>query len=102
MNIAQSKYFIIDTAYRLHATDMANKYVSSMDSYITDQLDYNYNLMQSSPADVNAQNVQFEVSVLNAMTQLTKENEQMALNSKLTAQLNDYTNKFSSIMGRQQ
>jgi hypothetical protein len=58
--------------------------------------------LQSSPGDVNGQNVQYGISVLNAMTQLTKDNEQMALNSKLTAQLNDYTNKFSSIMGKQQ
>jgi hypothetical protein len=101
INITQSKYFIIDTAYRLHATEMANRYVNSVANYIADQLNYNYNLMQSSPDDVNAQNVQFGVSVLNAMATLTKENEQMALNSKLTAQVNDYTSKFSSIMGRQ-
>ncbi|MDB5022480.1 MAG: hypothetical protein JWP78_235 [Mucilaginibacter sp.] len=101
-NITQSKYYIIDTAYKLHATEMANKYVNSVDNYLTDQLNYNYNLLQSSPDDVNTQNVQYGVSVLNAMTQLTKENEQMALNSKLTAQLNDYTSKFSSIMGKHQ
>jgi hypothetical protein len=101
-NITQSKYFIIDTAYKLHATAMANKYVSSVDNYITDQLDYNYNLMQSSPGDVNAQNVQFGMSVLNGIAGLTKENEQMALNSKLQAQLNDYTSKFSGIIGKQQ
>ncbi|MGZ3821407.1 MAG: DUF2723 domain-containing protein, partial [Mucilaginibacter sp.] len=102
MSITQSKYYIIDTAYKLHAAAMANRYVSSMDSYVIDQLDYNYNLMQSSPGDVNTQTVQYGVSVLNAMTQVTKENEQMELNSKLQAQLEDYTKKFSGIIGRQQ
>ena len=47
--LQQSKYFIIDTAYRLHAAGMANKYVASVDNYLTDQLDYNYHLLQSSP-----------------------------------------------------
>jgi hypothetical protein len=102
MNIARGKYYVIDTAYKLHATAMGNKYVSSMDNYITDQLNYNYNLLQNSPGDVNAQSVQLGVSVLNAMVQLTKENAQLALNTKLEEQLNDYTNKFSGIIGRQQ
>jgi hypothetical protein len=101
-NTTQSKYFIIDTAYRLHAAGMANKYVASVDSYVTDQLNYNYNLMQTSPGDVNAQEVQLGVSVLNGMAELTKDNNQTALNSKLQAQLNDYSNKFSSIVGKQQ
>jgi hypothetical protein len=101
-NITQSKYFIIDTAYRLHDTGIANKYVASVDSYVTDQLNYNYNLLQTSPGDVNALDVQLGVSVLNGMAELTKDNNQTALNSKLQAQLSDYTNKFSSIVGRQQ
>ena len=101
-SVIQGKYFIIDTAYRLHANNMANKYVASMDNYVTDQLNYNYNLLQNSPGDVNAQNVQLEVSVLNAMAQLTRDNQELALNSKLQAQLIDYSNKFSGIIGKQQ
>ena len=96
--IEQSKIRVIDTAYNLHEHGLANKYVSSMDDHITDQLAYNYNLMQSSPGDVNADNVQFDLSVLNTIAQLTKQNQQLALNSKLEAQLNDYANKFSAII----
>jgi hypothetical protein len=102
MNVLQGKYFIIDTAYKLHATDMANKYMASVDNYVTDQLDYNYNLLQNDPDGVNAQNVQFGVSVLNGMADMAKANEQTALNSKLQSQVSDYTNKFSAIMGKQQ
>jgi len=96
--VEQSKIRVIDTAYNLHEHGLANKYVSSMDDHITDQLAYNYNLMQSSPGDVNADNVQFDLSVLNTIAQLTKQNQQLALNSKLEAQLNDYANKFSAII----
>jgi hypothetical protein len=98
MGVAQSKFYIIDTAYKLHDTGMANRYVASVDAYLTDQLDYNYNLLQSSPGDVNASNVQFGMSVLNGMVDITKANEQTELSSKLRAQLNDYSTKFSKIM----
>jgi hypothetical protein len=100
--IAQSKFRIIDTAYGLHENTIANKYVSSMYDYITDQLNYDYNLLQASPGDVNASNVQFEMSVLNAMTQITKENQELTLNTKLQTQLSDYENKFAGILGRKQ
>ena len=100
--IAQSKFRIIDTAYGLHENTMANKYISSMDNYITDQLNYDYNLLQASPGDVNASNVQFEMSVLNAMTQVTKENRELALNARLQAKLSDYENKFAGILGLKQ
>jgi hypothetical protein len=101
LNVAQGKYYIIDTAYRLHATDLANKYVFSMDNYLTDQLTYNYNLLQASPSDVNMQNLQFEMSVLDAMTRLTKDHQQLALNGKLQAQLNDFSSKFSGMLAKQ-
>ncbi|MBS1523465.1 MAG: DUF2723 domain-containing protein [Bacteroidetes bacterium] len=102
VGIAQSKFRVIDTAYRLHANSVANKYVSSMDNYITDQLNYDYNLLQASPGDVNTSDVQFEMSVLNAMTQITKDNQELALNTKLQSQLSDYESKFASVIGKQQ
>ena len=98
--IAQSKYFIIDTAYKLHDKSTANKYMASLDSYLTDQLDYHYNLMQDSPAEVDSQTVQFEVSVLNGISDLAKEYDDPKLSGKLQAQLDDYTKKFSGIMQR--
>jgi hypothetical protein len=98
--ITQSKYWIIDTAYHLHDKATANKYINSTDAYITDQLDYSYNLLQSSPADVNTGNVQLEVSVLNGIVGLTKENGEPELSQKLQAQVDDYSKKFATIMQR--
>jgi hypothetical protein len=97
--ITQSKYFIIDTAYKLHDEGMANRYVNSVQNYITDQLDYNYNMLQTSPADVNTDTVQFGMQVLNGLAVLTKDNQQTALNGKLQAQVNSYAGKFSKILG---
>jgi hypothetical protein len=97
---AQSKYWLIDTAYRLHAKGTANKYVNDADNYLTDQLNYNYNLLKNSPEDVNTQNVQFEVSVLSGIAGLAKQNEEAALGGKLQAQVDDYTKKFQGIVQR--
>jgi hypothetical protein len=101
LNVLQSKYFIIDTALRLHDTSTANKYLASADSYLTDQLNYNYNLLQSSASDVNESNVQYELSVLNGITELSKEYHQTAMAGKLQEQMDDYTKKFKDIIQRQ-
>jgi hypothetical protein len=66
---------------------------------VADQLDYNYNLLQTSPGDVNTSTVQFGMSVLNGLAGMTKANEQAALSSKLQAQVTDYAGKFSKIIG---
>jgi len=101
VNVIQGKYFIIDTAYKLHDTEMANRYVNSVDRYLVDQFDYNYNLLKTSPDDVNAGNVQFGMQVLNGLADQARQNEQAALSTKLEAQVKDYSGKFSGIVGRQ-
>lgn len=100
VGITQSKYWLIDTAYRLHDKGTANKYVASADNYLTDQLNYNYNLLQSSPGDVNGSDVQFEMSVLNGIAGLTKQYDSPELYAKLQGQVEDYSKKFSSVIQR--
>jgi len=99
--IAQSKYWLIDTAFRLHDKTTANKYSSSADDYLTDQLNYNYHLLQSSPGDVNIQNVQFEVSALSSIASLNKQYDQPEMAAKLQAQADDYMTKFKDVMNKQ-
>jgi hypothetical protein len=99
--VTQSKYWLIDTAFKLHDKGVANKYTTSTADYLTDQLDYNYHLLQDSPADVNAQNVQFEISVLNGIASLNRENNEIAMAGKLQAQVDDYAKKFKDVMNRQ-
>jgi hypothetical protein len=99
-NVLQGKYWIIDTALRLHDSTTAGKYLASADNYITDQLNYNYNLLQSSPGDVNVSNVQYELSILNGIAGLTKEYKQEQFEGKLQEQMDDYGKKFKDIMQR--
>jgi hypothetical protein len=42
------------------------------------------------------------MSVLNAMTHITKDNQELALNTKLQTQLSNYESKFAGVIGKQQ
>jgi hypothetical protein len=99
--VAQSKYWLIDTAFRLHDKTTANKYTRGADDYLTDQLNYSYHLLQSSPGDVNAENVQFEVSALSSIASLNKQYDQPEVAAKLQAQADDYMKKFKDVMNKQ-
>jgi hypothetical protein len=102
LEVVDRKIFMAQTAYELHDIILGNKFISSVDSYITDQLDYNYYLLQNNSGDLNARDVQYGISFLNGITGMTGENHQTALNNKLKAQLKDYETKFAAILQRQQ
>ena len=102
LEVADRKLVMAQTAYDLNDIALANKFVNSVDGYITDQLDYNYNLMQNNSGDFNARDVQYGISFINGLTNMTGESHQIALNKKLATQLKDYENKFSAVLQRQQ
>ncbi|SHM49989.1 DUF2723 domain-containing protein [Mucilaginibacter sp. OK098] len=102
LDVAYRKMFMAQTAYGLHDNVLANKFVTGIDDYVVDQLDYNYNLLKNNSDNLDLRNVQFGVSVINAMVGITGDSHQTALNAKLAAQLKDYTNKFGPVLQRQQ
>jgi hypothetical protein len=95
---AQGKISIADTSYKLHDATMGNKMIASVDGYLTDQLDYNYYLLQNNSGEVDPGMVQDGIRFLNGMAAITKEGNQVELSSKLVAQVTDYENKFGSIL----
>ncbi len=101
LEVADRKIFMAQTAYQLHDPVLANKFITSVDNYLTDQLDYNYYLLQNSSGDLSVRDIQYGASFLNGMVAMTAENHQTALNNKLKAQLKDYESKFSSILRQQ-
>jgi hypothetical protein len=102
VDMARNKYFLIAAAYTLKDVDYANRYANSVDTYLTDQLNYNYSLLQKDVAEVDTRTVQISLSLLNGISQLAKENNQTAIADKLEKHLKDYEGKFSSILGKQQ
>jgi hypothetical protein len=81
---------------------LGNKFITSVDNYLIDQLDYNYYLMKDNSGDFNPRDVQYSISFLNNMADITAKNHQTALNSKLKAQIIDYEGKFGAVLQRQQ
>ena len=102
LEVADRKIFLAQTAYELGDISLGDKYVNSVDGYITDQLNYNNYLMQNSPDNISLRDIQYGVSFINGMSSLTEENHRPLLNTKLKAQLKDYESKFGSVLQRQQ
>src|SRR6185437_3982113 len=96
IDTAVQKFFLAQTAYKLDDLKLGNKYVKSIDDYITDQLDYNYNLVKNNNNEaVDPRTVQLGMQILNGMADTTKSSRQDELSRQLQAQLKDYEGKFA-------
>ncbi|HVW98089.1 MAG TPA: DUF2723 domain-containing protein [Mucilaginibacter sp.] len=102
LEVADRKIFMAQTTYSLHDNVLANKFINQVNDYIVDQLDYNYNLLKDNSGGIDLRTIQYGVSFINAMAEMAKDNHQDQLYAKLSKELNDYTNKFSPILQRQQ
>jgi hypothetical protein len=101
ITIALRKNYLAQILYGVHDVANANKMVTSIDDYVTDQLDYNARLLEKDGSGMNTQEIQYGVSLINSMASMTKLNGQTALSTKLEAQLKNYGVKFAGIMGSQ-
>jgi hypothetical protein len=98
LEVADRKIEFAQLAYQLNDEADASKFFKSVDDYITDQLDYNYTLLQSNSANLSPRDVQYGASFLYRMAGIAEQYHQTALNAKYSAQLKDYENKFASIL----
>ncbi|MGZ3766350.1 MAG: glycosyltransferase family 117 protein [Mucilaginibacter sp.] len=102
VDVARSKYYLVATAYTLKDYEFGNKFANSIDAYLVDQLDYNYGLLQKDVSSVDGRTVQIGLSILNAISEVAKENKQPGIADKMQKQLKDYESKFTPILGKQQ
>jgi hypothetical protein len=99
-NVLVSKYYMVESAYKLGETQIANKWANQIDDYIVNLLDYDNSIIQKGTTDgIDKRDAQLCLSIINSMTTLAKENHQDVLGKKLEAQLKDYAGKFGSILG---
>ncbi|MGN6638607.1 MAG: DUF2723 domain-containing protein, partial [Mucilaginibacter sp.] len=99
IDVARTKYFLVANAYTLGDIGYANRFVNSIDKYVTDQLDYNYGQLQSSSDNVDTRTVQIGLSLINGLSELAKDNHQAPLAAKLQSQVKDYEGKFGPLLG---
>jgi len=89
------------TAYKLNDVELANQYVKSVDGYITDQLDYNYEQLKNNNNEaIDGRTVQLGMQLLNGMADSAKTANQLKLSDELAAQLKDYEGKFAVLEGK--
>ncbi|RKR80188.1 uncharacterized protein DUF2723 [Mucilaginibacter gracilis] len=100
IDTASKKYILAETAYKLHDYGIGTRYIKSVDNYVTDQLEYNYNLMDKQSGGLDIRNIQISMSLLSAMVDTTRNNNQPQLSAQLYAKLKDYSNKFAPLQGR--
>jgi len=100
IDTAAQKFFMAQTAYNLDDIKLGNKYVKGVDGFITDQLDYNYSLVENNRQDIDIRTVQLGVQLLNGMADSAKINHQDELSAQLQGQLKDYENKFAVLEGK--
>jgi len=99
IDTASKKFLLAETAYKLHDAVLGKRYIKSVDNYITDQLDYNYTLLDKQQLQgLDVRTVQISMSLLNAMVDTAKAYRDEELHGQLVAKLKDYSNKFSPLM----
>ncbi|UOE47140.1 DUF2723 domain-containing protein [Mucilaginibacter sp. SMC90] len=94
----QSKITMADTSYKLDYPKLGDKLIKSVNGYLTDKLDYNYHQLQKDTGRLSPRDVQISMSLLNNMVAVTHNSNQKELSGRLLAQLNDYADKFKSIL----
>jgi len=100
--IALRKFYLVQNAYQLGQTQLANKWTTQLDDFIKNSLDYNYQIMQGGSGELNQRDLQLGMYMLNGLVELTAGSKQTALNKTLSAHFKEYETKFGNVLGGQQ
>jgi len=98
VDVAVRKFYLADTALHLQDFKLANKMMTSIDTYVKEQLDFNYHRLQTDADTVNVRDVQLSLSLLDEMSKLGSQHQQLAVNSRVKQHLAEYQQKFSTLM----
>jgi hypothetical protein len=93
---AAQKFFLAQTACKAGDLELGKRYVNSVAGYLTDQLDYNYNLLKNNENDaLDLRAIQLGMQLLNSMADTAHTYKQDQLGNQLQAALTGYESKFA-------
>ncbi|RYY35486.1 MAG: DUF2723 domain-containing protein [Sphingobacteriaceae bacterium] len=95
--VAVRKYYMIESAYGIGETQLANKWANQIDDYLANLLDYNYAQMQDGKTGTDNRDIQLAMSLLNGLVKMTGDNNQTVLNKKFSAQFKNFETKFGTL-----
>ena len=102
LDVVDRKVFLAKTAYELNNIVLGDKFVKGIDDYLTDQLNYDEQLLQNNSSELNQRDVQYSVSFINALQGICADNHRTDLAKKLADQLKDYETKLGPILQQRQ
>ncbi|HZY35393.1 MAG TPA: DUF2723 domain-containing protein [Mucilaginibacter sp.] len=102
LDVVDRKIFLTKTAYQLGNVMLGDKFIKGIDDYLTDQLDYDYHLLQDNSSELNARDAQYSVSFINALQGIAADNHRADWSKKLQDQLKNYETKLGPVLQRQQ
>jgi hypothetical protein len=103
IDVAARKFYLAQAAYTLHDIVIGNKIVKDVDSYLTDQLDYDYRQLQDgNTQDLSPRDINVSVQLIGGLSDFAKGAHQMDWANKLQAQYKDYQVKLAPMLSRQQ
>jgi hypothetical protein len=97
MRITGSKFWVAKTAYKLGDINLATKYVTSINDYVTDQLDYSYRQFQANSGAFSGQDVQMGIQLIYGMAEEASNAHQTALFNKFDGERKAYETKFAAL-----
>jgi hypothetical protein len=98
---AAQKFFLAQNACKAGDVILGKRYMNSVASFITDQLDYNYFLLKNNENEaMDLRTVQIGMQVLNSMADTAKAYKDDRLGNQFMARLSDYENKFAVLQNR--
>ena len=98
IDVEGRKLYLAQAAYKLNDVVIGNKITDDIDDFLTDQLDYNYNLLQNNSDQISPRDINISIQILAALAEFTKDAHQAPLSNKISAQYKDYAGKFASIL----
>jgi len=102
VDVEGRKLYLAQASYKLNDVVLGNKISDDIDDYLTDQLDYNYYLLQDNSDQISPRDINIGVQIIAALAQFAKDAHQTALSNKLEGQYKDYATKFASILSQRQ
>ena len=100
LEIITRKVALAQKAYLLNQADLGNKIITNVDNYLTDQLSYQYHLLKHDIDNLSPQDVQYSISMIRKMNELTAAAGQQPLNDRLDKQLKQCEKDFAPLLSR--
>lgn len=98
VDVANNKYLLAKTAYMANDAVLGAKFITAVDDYLVQQLDYNYYLLQKNSELLSPRTVYLSMQMIDKMLELSKAANQTALTNKLQAQAKNYDAKFGRFL----